>query len=235
MMTVGVMLGAAEVGAVTGANSPGLLTEGDYFMGLEAYSVKDRQIAEVSRNTKTSFGSNQYFFLLSYGILDYLMIESRFGVAELNLKEDPFNFGYGFAWGLSARAIMFERPHMDLKVGVGLDYVDYSPRNIQIVNQDVKPEALEWQFSADVSKGFGRFTLFSGVRYSEIEIKIKDFVPEEDLTLETEFETDLKYKQQKELGLVIGGQYELREDLSVTAEAQLFDGETFMLKLTYRY
>ncbi len=230
-----VMFVGGEAWAVTGAGAAALLEEGNYSMGLEAYSVNDRSIIGVNSDTETSFSSGQYFFLISYGMLDSLMLETRFGVAELELKQDPFDFNYGFVWGLSARALVFEKPQMNLKLGSGLVYLNYSPKNIEIINQTVKPEATEWQFSADVSKEFGRLTCYGGLRYSEIEIKIKDFIPEEEITAETEIVTDVKYKQENELALVFGGRYEPWENVIVAAEVQLFDGETLMLKLTYIY
>jgi len=226
---------AASSGAVTAAGSAMYLSEGEYSTGLEACSISNRDITEVHSDQRTAFSSNQAFFVMQYSLIDEIAVEGRFGVADLALDQEPLDFSYGFVWGLSLRGIVFERPQQNLRVGVGLDYFDFSPKNTTIINLDVKPKAVEWQFSAQVMKQWKGVDIYGGFRYSEMEIRIKDFIPEEELEPDTEIVTDLKYKQRRNLAAVMGAQYEIKDNVIAGAEVQLFDGETLALRLIYKY
>jgi len=227
----------AVVSAASVANPAIVLSSGEYTTGFEAGSVSGRDIKEVSTNDKTSFSSDQFLFVMDYGLLNELTFGGRFGVVGLKLDASDFDFSYGILWGLAFNGIMFDWPEQNIKVGLGLSYFDYSPENEKVAGIDVTPEAVEWVFSAEAIKELGQFNIYGGFRYSEFEIKIKDFITEEEdeegIIPEGGFKNDLKYEQSNNFALVFGGEYQISENVYIGAELQFLDGESASLRLVY--
>ena len=158
---------------------------------------------------------------------------------NLEIKDTKLDFGYGFAWGLTLHQELVHLEKHDLRAGVSVNYSDYQAKNEKAetdAEEDIKPESSEWNIFASVAKDFGQFSVHGGVKYTEMDMKIKDFVPKEE-TVDEDAETlvDLQFDQEDEVSVVVGATYEATEKLVISGEAQFMNGETLILRAFYRY
>jgi len=221
-------------------NSAVMLDEGDVYMGVEAYRVNQREVEEVHDRSEALLSTDLYLLAISYAALDTLAFDLRFGTSNLEVDDAAFDFdfGYGVSWGASVHKQLVDVEKHDLKAGLSLHYLDYGAKNerAKLADEfDIKPEGTEWILSAEVTKGFGNFILHGGARYSDLEIRIKDFVSEDEPEEDPEIKTDLKFEQQNEFALMLGGEVRITEEFRVLGEIQFLDGETMALRALYSY
>jgi hypothetical protein len=221
-------------------NSANFLEQSDFYMGVETFFVGDRDIKESDSGAQASFSTDQYFVVIGYAPLEVTVVDIRFGIGNIRVEDTDFDFyfDYGIAWGASIHQQLLSAQKYDLQAGISAHYFMYGAENEDPIRSDefpIKPEGNEWILSAEVTKGFGIVVVRGGVRYSNLEIKIEDFVSRDVDEVDPEINTDLKFKQKDEFAAILGAEIKVSDDFRISGEAQFLDGEALALRAIYIY
>lgn len=233
------MIPNAANGAVLN-NSANFLEQSDYYMGIETFLIGDRDIEESRSGAEASFSSDQHFLVVSFAPIDVTAVDIRFGLGNISVEDGEFDFffDYGVAWGASIHQQLVRLQKYDLRAGISAHYFMYGAENKKPEFSGefpIKPEGDEWIISAEVTKGFGKVVVRGGVRYSNLDIKIEDFVSRDVDEVDPEIGTDLKFEQQNEFAAILGAEIKVTEDFSISGQVQLFDGEAVGLRAIFMY
>jgi len=120
----------------------------------------------------------------SFAPLEYICLDVRLGAADYEFQlssgraDDPGqDYGLGFHYGLGVRGKVVKIPVLDTWVGVGGQFNHYAPSDTKRYGRTFESDAIEWDFSADLSRNFpewGPFwedvTAYLGVRYSDFNV-----------------------------------------------------------------
>lgn len=181
-----------------------------FFVGLQTYSVFNRHL-EDGYGKITSL---QNFFLISYGVFDWLSIDAKGGGGNINqdpqigadLKYPAFvGGGYGF------RARLYNKNKT--KIVFGFQHISIHPKTISVNGSKNKSVLDNWQFSLLVSREFSHITPYLGASWSRMD-NIHWL------------NTVRKLEQSdsgKSAGLVIGADIPLNKKLWFNLEGRFFD------------
>lgn len=193
-----------------------------FFVGVQTYSIFKRYL-------KDDFGklrSQQEFFLLSYGVLDWLSLDLKGGTGSIKqhpvggneLDYHPFlGGGYGF------RVKLYDKKNT-LAV-FGFQHISVHPKTLSIGSSKHKAVSDDWQFSALISYDFNKFTPYLGTRWSRL-----DYIHWVDRNRKREM-SDLN----KSAGLIFGIDVPLSEKFWLNLEGSCFDSEALAVSLNYSF
>ncbi len=182
----------------------------EIFIGLQTYSVLNRKL-EKEYGKIRSLGN---FFLLSYGILDWLSLDLKGGAGNLKHRPEtgsgidyPTYLGGGY--GLRVRLYQKEKT----KIVFGFQHISIHPHTESVGGSKYKSVLDDWQFSLLLSQDFLRITPYLGTRWSRMDnINWID-------TIRNREKSDLS----KSVGLIIGADLPLNKKVWLNLEGQSFD------------
>lgn len=145
---------------------PHLPQKGGWHCGAGTYVVFDRDLED-------HFGalrSGQNFFLLSYGIFDWLSLDLKGGAG--NIKQHPvgadeIDYPSSFAGGYGLRARLYD--HYGWSCVLGFQHISVHPRGVYV--EGVRHRAIldDWQVSCLSGYRLGRFGPYAGARWSRMD------------------------------------------------------------------
>ena len=136
------------------------------FIGAQNYTIFKRYL-------EGEFGklrSSQYFFLLSYGVFDWLSIDLKVGAG--NIKQRPttraeVDYPDNFAGGYGFRLKVYDKK--DTKMAFGFQHISVHPKSVHLGNAKNSAVLDDWQYSFLVSKDFFKLTPYLGTRWSRVD------------------------------------------------------------------
>ncbi len=189
---------------------PKMPQEKQFFLGLGTYSVFNRSL-EASYGKVSSL---QEFFLISYGVFDWLSLDMKGGAGNIKQRSGvggdmdyPTFLGGGY--GLRVRFYNSEKT----KMVFGFQHISVHPHTVSVGASKNKAVLDDWQFSFLASRDIFKVTPYVGTRWSWMnKIHWTDDVRK----LE---KSDLN----KSVGLIAGVDIPLSKKVWFNVEGQFFD------------
>ena len=159
-------------------------------------------------------GTTQYFLKASYAVTERFFLDGKIGYGNVYFdRADGLNLDFltGFAGGYGFRYLLFDDEKNDFKSIVGFQHISCHPFKDTV--NDVNHRVIwdEWQGTLLLIKKINKADIYIGPRYSSVQLKYKV----------DSFRRRLKTEDS--WGLLIGGDYNLNENLSINAETRFFD------------
>jgi hypothetical protein len=191
------------------------------YLGLQSHAIFKRYLEHEAGKLR----SQQEFFLLSYGIYDWLSVDLKGGAGNIKLHPDAGNEldyatymggGYGF------RLKLFDAKNT--KWVFGFQHVSIHPKTVFLGTTKHKAVLDDWQFSTLASYNFNKITPYLGTRWSRA-----------DYIHWTNGERDrVKSDLTKSFGLIVGFDLAITQRVWLNLEGQFFDSEALAFSLHYR-
>ncbi len=181
-----------------------------FFGGLQTYTVFNRDL----ENNYGKMHSLQDFFLISYGVFDWLSLDLKGGGGNIRQRAGTgpdINYHTFLGGGYGVRLKLYD--HDDTKAVFGFQHISIHPHTVSIGASKHKAVWDDWQFSALISHDIFHVTPYIGTRWSWMnQIHWTDGVRK----LE---KSDLG----KSVGLIVGTDIPLTKKTWVNVEGQFFD------------
>lgn len=194
----------------------------EFNMGLETYSIFKRYL----ENKNGKLRSTQHFFLLSYGIYDWLSIDLKVGAGNIKqrpLTKDEVDYPSNFAGGYGFRLRLLNKKNT--KMVFGFQHISVHPKSIHLGIDKNNAILDDWQFSYLVSYGLGRITPYLGARWSRL-----DYI-HWTLDARKRVMSDLT----KNTGLILGLDIAMTEKVWFNLEGQFLDSEALAFSMNYKF
>jgi len=182
-----------------------------------------------SRYLEQEYGkirSSQNFFLLSYGVFDWLSLDLKCGGGNIKQRpttSDELDYGSSFAGGYGLRLRLYDSEI--LKLVFGFQHISVHPKKTRLGEVRHKAVLDDWQTSLLVSRDFKRAVPYLGLKCSRL-----DYIHWVEESRKRTM-SDLT----KSFGAVCGFDFELTDRVWLNLEGQFFDGEACALSLNYSF
>lgn len=193
-----------------------------FFAGLQNYSLFKRDLEDNAGTMR----SEQYFFLLSYGIFDWLSLDLKGGVGNIRQRSSlgpdldyPTFLGGGYGFRLK----LFDLNK--IKAVFGFQHTSVHPYTVDLGGQKNKGVLDDWQFSALASYAFKMFTPYLGTRWSRCDY-IHWVNDQRELV-----QSDLS----KSVGLIFGVDVPVTKRAWINIEGQWLDSEAVAGSINFRF
>ncbi|MEW6008646.1 MAG: hypothetical protein AB1629_03325 [Candidatus Omnitrophota bacterium] len=192
------------------------------FIGLQTHSVLNRTLEKEYGKIR----SLQNFFLLSYGILDWLSLDLKGGVGNIKQRPDTgsgidYHTYLGGGYGFRARIYQKEKT----KIVFGFQHISIHPHTVSVGVSKYKAVLDDWQFSLLLSHDFFKLTPYIGTRWSRMDnINWID-------TVRNREKSDLA----KSVGLIIGADIPISKKVWLNIEGQSFDATAIAGSLNFAF
>lgn len=202
---------------------PDMPKRGQWYIGFETNLVFERDMHKGLGEAE----SNQYFYNTSYGVYDWLSFDGKLGVGDTEfdtVETGHLDFDSGFAGAYGLRFRIYNDESKKVKAIFGFQHISAHPPH-ETVN-DVKYTAIwdEWQFSLLISKAYGRFEPYLGLKASQLYLIRKDNV-----------EKSWSWNGSEDhFGVVLGSHIDLSENLYINVDGRFIDENAFSTALTYK-
>ncbi len=194
----------------------------ELFLGLQNYTVFKRYL----KDNYGKFKSVQDFFLLSYGIFDWLTIDLKGGCGNMRqhpVGSDEVDYPTYLGGGYGFRLKVYDAHK--LKTVFGFQHISIHPKTVSLGAAKHKAVLDDWQFSLLVSRVFGKITPYIGTKWSNANylhwIDGDRKLEKSDLT--------------KSVGLLLGFDLPITEKIWLNLEGQFFDGEALAVSVNYSF
>lgn len=170
--------------------------------------------------------STQHFFLLSFGIVDWLAIDLKGGVGSVRqhpIASDELDYPAFMSGGYGFRLKIFEA--QKTRAVFGFQHISVHPYSVNIGPTKHKTVLDDWQLSALASYALKNVTPYAGVKLSRCDY-IHWVDGERDL---------VKSDTSRNVGLVCGLDIPLGKKLRCNIEGQWFDGEALAFSLNHQF
>jgi nitrate reductase NapE component len=195
--------------------------KGKFFGGIQTHNIFKRYLEDEYGKLR----SLQHFFLLSYGVFDWLSIDLKGGAGYIKqhpLGSDEVDYPTAFAGGYGFRMKFYEKDR--IKMVVGFQHISVHPQKIHLQNVKNKGVLDDWQMSLLASYEFKLLTPYLGIKGSRVDYI--HWVGE-----------DRKRKMSdltKSIGVVIGFDLPLNEKIWFNLEGQFLDGNALAFSVNFR-
>ncbi len=190
----------------------------EFFSGAQNYTILKRYLeADLGK-----IRSAQDFFLLSYGVFDWVSIDLKVGVGNIKqhpVGSDEIDYPCGFAGGYGFRLRIHESKKVKM-VGV-FQHISAHPPKVSLGGIDHEAILDDWQLSFLVSRSFAKITPYIGAKWSRT-----DYIHRVDGNRKRVM-SDLT----KNIGFVIGLDLPVAERIWLNLEGQLLDSEALAFSL----
>jgi len=194
----------------------------EFFGGFQSYSIFKRYLEQDYGTVK----SQQEFFILSYGVFDWLSVDLKGGAGDIRQRSaagEKVDYSTSFAGGYGLRLRLFERDK--IKAVFGFQHISIHPHSTDV--DGVRNRAIldDWQTSLLVSYAFNRFTPYLGTRWSRV-----DYIHKVD--------EDRKRRMSdsgKSFGLIAGVDVPLTQKIWLNLEGSAFDSEALAASLNFKF
>lgn len=198
------------------ADSFGTLTttlkKGQWMMSVEgynAYGIAKRDLEYSNGTTEGNYWG--VFHGRGYGLTDRINIFGKIGCHTLKVDPNPFkkeeeSLKGGMTGGLYLKGALLKEPQSWCELGLGGGFLYCSAHH----DNGPKYDWREWQIGSYVSKEFGRFSPYCGLKYSDLNSTIKFKQKEEDLS-----SGSIKVESNDKVGAFCGANIYLNKDKDV--------------------
>jgi hypothetical protein len=196
--------------------------EKQFFVGAQNHTIFKRYLEDDFGKVR----STQHFFLLSWGLYDWLSIDSKCGLG--NIKQRPttsgeIDYSSSFAGGYGFRLRLYEKDKT--KMVFGFQHISVHPKKSRLGDIEHRAILDDWQTSFLVSRDFSKITPYLGVKWSRVDYihKIEDSRKRRmsDLT--------------KDLGCVAGFDFAFSQKAWLNIEGQLCDGQACAVSMNFSF
>lgn len=191
--------------------------------GFESYILFDRDL----ENSYGSVRSYQHFWLLSYGVNDWLTVDLKAGFGSIKqhpVGADEVDYKTNFAGGYGFRVKLYEDLDSRIKAVAGFQHISVHPSSVRLNGVKNRSILDDWQLSFLVSKDFLKLTPYIGVKLSRV-----DYIHwiEEDRERRM---SDLT----ESLGLVLGVDIPFSNDAKINIESHFFDESAVSFSIMWK-
>ncbi len=194
----------------------------EFFSGLEAYLLFERNLEKDEGKIRSS----QSFFLISYGIFDWLSLDLKIGaggIKRYGAADDNINYSAKFDGGYGFRVKLYEKEK--IKFVGGFQHISVHPFTVKLNNKKYKAVLDDWQASLLGSYDFSCITPYIGTRLSRT-----DYINWiNDKRKRTMSDTG------KSVGLIAGANIPVAEKMWLNVEASFFDSDALAVSLNARF
>ncbi len=196
--------------------------ENKFFLGAQTHTIFKRYLEDEFGKLR----STQHFFLLSYGVFNWLSIDLKAGSGNIKqhpVGSDEVDYNSNFAGGYGFRLRLYENEN--LKIVSGFQHISVHPKSRDL--GDVRNKAIldDWQWSILASYDFKRIMPYLGTKWSRVDY-IHNVNGERKRRM-----SDLT----KDIGLVTGIDFSLTQNCWLNLESQFIDGEALAVSLNYSF
>ncbi|MBU4376692.1 MAG: outer membrane beta-barrel protein [Candidatus Omnitrophica bacterium] len=257
LILLGIVLFLCLPMAVYAASIGGAETQkkGEFAVSLDSAFIFDRDLkfksasglgaTQTIKNTEIDKGY-QIMLKPSYGLFDNLDVYAKLGIADYEVNADNYvgnakyaddkidsdtNFAYGFGlkgtyelgndWLIGCDFQYLRSKHeakvTEAVVGGSSSSATYKKRVIQ-----------EWHIAPYIAKRIDDLTPYLGVRYSDMELEIKS-------PSESGWTDDHKYEADDNVGVFLGTDYKISENLTLNLEGRFVDETAMSFACTYKF
>ena len=193
-----------------------------FIAGLQNYTIFKRYL----ENSMGKVRSVQYFFQLSYGVLNWLSIDLKIGPG--NIKQNPpgsaeLHYPTNFAGGYGLRVKLLDGEKV--KSVLGFQHISVHPKSIHLGNDKNQAILDDWQFSLLASYGFKKFTPYIGTRWSRVDYIHWNAGDRKRVM------SDLT----KSVGLICGADIAFNKETWLNIEGQFLDSEALAVSLNFSF
>lgn len=194
----------------------------EFFAGLQYHGIFKRYLEDAYGKLRSA----QYFFLLSYGIFDWLSLDLKGGVG--NIKQRPqtgqaINYSTYLGGGYGFRIKFYHREKT--KIVFGFQHISIHPYTVLVGAEKNKAVLDDWQLSLLVSRGFRELTPYIGAKWSR-----QDYIHWVDGD-RNRIKSDLT----KSIGLITGIDLPLNDRVWFNLEGQFLAGEAIACSLNFKF
>ncbi|MFH1046048.1 MAG: hypothetical protein V1727_03700 [Candidatus Omnitrophota bacterium] len=207
------------------SNGSHLPPKGHTEAGLEYRRTQERQL----RHSHGTLRSNNYFYTISIGVLDWLALDGKIGAGDILHKGGPLdpyiNYQTGFAGGYGFRIKALEDKEKALRLITGFQHISVHPQDERA--NTYKSEAVmdDWQWTTLLVKDCAHFSAYIGAKFSDGQIVFR--VNEGD---------PKRFYSRHHAGVVGGIDFYLFEDrVRLNLEGLFIDETAFSATITYLY
>ena len=193
-----------------------------FFVGGQAYAVFKRPLKDGYGKIR----SLQNFFLLSYGVFDWLSIDLKAGAG--NIKQRPetgsaINYPTYLGGGYGFRLRLYNRGK--IKVVFGFQHISVHPHTVSVDGSKNKTVLDDWQFSLLASREFSKVTPYIGTRWARMN-NIHWLNGNRKLE---------KPDSGKTVGLIIGADIPISKRIWLNTEGQFFDTTALAASINFAF
>lgn len=202
----------------------GMLDKRQAVIGTETYTLFDRDLED----SQGCIRSLQHFFLLSYGVFDWLTIDLKGGAGYI--KQNPANaaeldYPTSFAGGYGFRIKLYENENHSLRAVFGFHHISVHPRSIRVNGTKRRAILDDWQTELLFSKDMFGTTPYLGTKWSRV-----DYIHWENGTRKRRM-SDLT----RSIGLIAGIDIPLTQEVSLNLEGHFMDEKAFSAAFLYSF
>lgn len=213
IIVVAVILGifVAQQGFTAPSYGTDMPRKGEWVKALETNIVFKRKLDK----SYGKFKSEQYFLDLSYGVSDWIVVDLKIGLGNVNHKPtDSYGIDYDahFAGGYGFRVRVFDSPGHSVKGVLGFQHISVHLPAERIEGDKNKVILDDWQISALISKDFRLFTPYLGAKLSR-----------SDLIHKLNGVRKRKKSGDPFVGLIVGAHIRLGERFKLNIEGRVVD------------
>ena len=194
----------------------------EFTTGLQTHSIFKRYL----ENGYGKLRSTQRFFLLSYGVYDWLSIDLKGGAGNIKqhpLGSDELDYSSSFAGGYGFRLKLYEQKK--IKMVSGFQHISVHSRELHLGDTEHKAILDDWQFSFLVSRDFFKVTPYLGTRWSRLDYIHRSAGDRKRVM------SDLT----KGIGLIVGLDLPVTERVWFNLEGQFFDSGALAFSANYSF
>lgn len=210
------------VGYAAPCYGPKMPEKKQFFAGFQTYSVLKRPL----ENDYGKVRSLQNFFLLSYGVFDWLSIDLKGGAGNIRqrpLSGSKINYSTLMAGGYGFRVRVYNSEKT--KAVFGFQHISVHPETASVDGVKHKAVLDDWQFSLLVSRDFSIATPYIGTRWSRM-----DNIHWTNGSRKLE-KSDLG----KSVGLIVGADIPISNKIWFNIEGQLFDATALAASMNFAF
>lgn len=193
-----------------------------FFAGLETYSVFKHKLEK----DYGKISSLQNFFLLSFGIFDWLTLDLKGGagnVKQATNTDSKIKYSTYLGGGYGLRIRLYEREKT--KLVFGFQHISIHPHTVSIGATKEKVVLDDWQFSLLASYEFSKITPYIGTRWARMDII--DWID----TQRNRQKSDLT----KSVGLITGADIPINKRAWLNIEGQFFDTTALAVSIKFAF
>jgi nitrate reductase NapE component len=194
--------------------------KGKIYFGYQTYAIFKRYLEKDYGKLR----SIQHFFLLSWGVFDWLSIDLKGGCG--NIKQHPQNsdeidYPTSFAGGYGFRVKFYQRKK--IKAVFGFQHISVHPKKVFLEKEKNKAVLDDWQFSLLTSVSFKKITPYLGVRWSRTDY----------IHWQANKRKRKKSDLTKQIGLIFGFDLPLNDKIWFNIEGQFTDTEALAFSINF--
>jgi hypothetical protein len=193
-----------------------------FFIGVQTHSIFKRYL----ENNSGKLRSQQEFFLLSWGVFDWLSIDLKGGAGLIKQHpagSDGRDYSTFMGGGYGFRIKLYDKKN--IKSVFGFQHISIHPHTIQIQGTKHKAVLDDWQFSALLSRDFKKLIPYLGARWSRLDY----------IHWTNGNRNRIKSDLNKSAGFIFGTDLALTERTWLNLEGSYFDSGAFAFSINYGF